>query len=199
MGLYPQATCISARYILALIINGELYDADLGEQSGSDYRWTSNDHGWAPCTDNCCGWASWGPWSQPSNTCTSSQVHRTRNCEKAVPEYTGVCNANDCAGNGVEAKTEQGGVCCSWSGWTQGSCSTTCSLGSKTIQRTCNCEGGKSGHCPGASFSEEIPCNEDVACPESGYASGGWTTTTTTTTTTAGWTTTTAPSAGWGR
>jgi len=180
-------------------------EKQLVEEAGTDYSWTENGHGWngpdegkilttqAPCTDDCCGWASWGPWSQPSNTCTSSQVRRTRNCEKAVPEYTGVCMVYDCAGNGVEAKTEQGGVCCSWSGWTEGSCSTTCGAGYKTKQRTCKCEGrGNWGHCPGEP-SAQIPCNEDVACPVP-YAAAAWVTTTTTTTT-AGWRTTTT--AGW--
>jgi len=122
----------------------------------------------APCT-----WAYWGPWSHPANTCTSSKVERTRKCETKEYESTGTCYAADCPGNGVEAKTVPGGVCCSWSKWSEGRCSTTCGLGHIKRQRTCKCVGGSTGQCPG-NHSEQRACNEDVACP----TAPGWSTTT---------------------
>jgi hypothetical protein len=91
------------------------------------------------CNANACAidgtWSSYTAYSTCSKSCAMGTQSRTRTCDgKAFGGKACVgsttdsrnCNTHACPVNGA------------WSGWTAGSCSTTCGDGTKTSTRTCD-------------------------------------------------------------
>jgi len=108
-------------------------------------------------------WSAWGAWSECSVTCAGGKQKRKREC--TVPLYGG----QPCLGHNVELRPCASTPCPvngDWSTWSQwGSCSVTCSNGTRTRERKCDrpvpAYGGRA--CVGERY-ESATCFE-VECP----------------------------------
>ncbi|KAK2164299.1 hypothetical protein LSH36_66g05030 [Paralvinella palmiformis] len=119
-------------------------------------------------------WSAWGAWSECSVTCAGGKQKRKREC--TVPLYGG----QPCLGHNVELRPCASTPCPvngDWSTWSQwGSCSVTCSNGTRTRERKCDrpvpAYGGRA--CVGERY-ESATCFE-VECPVHGVWSawGTW-------------------------
>ena len=115
-----------------------------------------------PTPPPCSKWASWGFWSQCSQTCGAGVRNRQRSCL-----YGGKCpGSNMEEENCIDGRRP---VCPEWSSWKIGvMCSVTCGVGMSNQYRTCvNGQIGEEG-CQGPA-AKHSQCDTQTECPVWGF------------------------------
>jgi hypothetical protein len=144
------------------------------------------DHKFGDCTDAGLnhidgGWSGW-TYGTCSKSCGTGTQSMTRTCTNPAPFHNAYVNGAECTADGSSATSSQScnthecpsdGV---WSGWTYGTCSTSCAAGTRTGTRTCQGLAHGGADCPGSatgSFAcDHGPC--PIHCHASAFSA--WTT-----------------------